>query len=79
MNSLNKAKTRNIIGKIISGEKDAFAFNEQKKMSLLLDKAGINCELIIIPGMGHTFPRDFDVTLKEALRQMREMSKLNRE
>jgi dienelactone hydrolase len=79
INRLTKAKTRNIIGKIISGEKDAFAFNGQKKMSLILDKAGINCELIIIPGMGHTFPRDFDVTLKEALRHMVEMLKLNRE
>jgi len=51
---------------IIAGEKDIFA-EKTKELYSEMEKAGLQCKLTVIPGIGHEFPSNFDDYIDEAL------------
>lgn len=60
------AARRGVRGWLLTGDHDA----AQQAVELLhaqLSGAGIACRLDVIPGLGHTFPQDFEDRLKAAL------------
>lgn len=65
--SLMEAGDRNVSGYILCGEKDVFALDEQKQVAGLFDEAGFRYRMIVIPGMGHSYPDDLDERIRDAL------------
>lgn len=63
---LESGARRGVKGYILSGEKDYFLENT-KKLYQEMVKAGIQCKLTIVPGLGHDFPSNFDDYIDEAL------------
>jgi predicted esterase len=57
---------KGVKGYIIAGEKDNFT-KSIKDLYSEMEKAGLQCKLTIVTGLGHDFPPNFDIYLDEAL------------
>ncbi len=63
---VEKAAERGLRGWIITGEHDHFR-PDAEFLCELLQKAGVACELTVVPGLGHDFPNDFGTRLSAAI------------
>jgi len=57
-------------GWLLVGENDLNLLNV-KALHEMLTSHGLNCQLIVAPGIAHDFPEDFDQILKQALQSVR--------
>jgi len=62
----NKSFVNDLKVFMVGGEKDYY-LPKQKELTQIFDECGINYSYQIIPGMGHTFPDDYEKLLREAL------------
>ena len=62
-------KEKNIDLNIITGEND-WGLERQKQVMQMLDDAGVNYTVTIIPGMGHEYPPDFPTRLENILSEL---------
>jgi predicted esterase len=67
---LESGARKGVKGYIIAGGKDIF-IDSTKKLHSEMEKAGLQCKLTVIPGMGHEFPSSFDNYLDEALEYLK--------
>lgn len=63
---LKSAAERGLRGWIVTGERD-YCIEPTKRFHEEAERQDLRCELIIEPGMGHEFPKNFDAKLREAL------------
>ena len=64
---LERARADGVHGYIIVGERDNGCLEIAHKLNALLNVNGIPCQLELRPGLGHTYPPDFDQSLEKAL------------
>jgi acetyl esterase/lipase len=60
---------RGVRGAIITGDKD-FAYEAQQRMVEAFTKAGLPHQFVVIPGMGHSVPKDFPTRFDAALKEV---------
>lgn len=60
------AARRGVRGWLLTGDRDA-ARQAVELLHVQLRDAGMDCRLDVIPGLGHTFPGDFEYRLRKAL------------
>lgn len=58
---------RGVPGVILLGEKDDDVGEGARATYESLRQAGLACRLDLLPGLGHTYPDDFDIRLRTAL------------
>ncbi|MDQ3927725.1 MAG: dienelactone hydrolase family protein [Chloroflexota bacterium] len=70
---IEEAKARNLRGYILLGEQDeGVPHDEIRALAKLLNENGIPCELEMVPGIAHEYPRDFAPYAARALAFVRE-------
>ncbi|HYO50453.1 MAG TPA: dienelactone hydrolase family protein [Chloroflexia bacterium] len=70
---IEEAKARNLRGYILLGEQDdSIPQDEIRTLAGLLNDNGIPCELEVIPGIAHEYPRDFALYVARALAFVRQ-------
>jgi dienelactone hydrolase len=70
---IEEAKARNLRGYILLGEQDdSIPHDEIRTLAGLLNDNGIPCELEVIPGIAHEYPRDFAPYAARALAFVRQ-------
>lgn len=65
---IRAAKGRNLRGYVLLGEKDDTVPHQQvRRLVELLNKHGIPCQLEVVPGLRHEYPRNAEALLQRAL------------
>jgi predicted esterase len=64
---IRQSNGRGLKGWLLSGEKDCF-FPKVKPLHGRLVQGGLDCRLVVEPGLGHEFPPDFGTKLASAIR-----------
>jgi predicted esterase len=63
---VKQAAERGVSGVFVSGDKD-FALPKAKDMAAVMEEGGLPLDFTIVPGLGHTYPKDLSQRLDDAL------------